>query len=627
MPLRLRQLERALAGVGASLSSYSTAAAHADASCGQSFRTQLPPPSSVLQWNTLIRGSDSPLGAFRVFRSMLRQGFPPNNFTFPFLLKACSARAIEPHGCAAHAHIVKAGLHLDPYVRCGLMHLYSQRNDLAATRRVFQERLDEDTGCCNALIHGYVEAGELGLARGVFDAMERRDAVSWNTMIHGYAVAGDLSEARNLFARMPQLNVVSWNSMLAAHARQGDVESARKVFAEMPKRDVFSWNTMLACLARSKCADEALALFEEMKRANEKPNDATMVSLLSACSHLGALDRGKQLHQSMDEKNIKINTILATALIDMYAKCGSIALAMEIFRDIQHKDLLAWNTIIGGMAIHGHAEGALQLFNEMTNSGISPDDITFVMLLTACSHAGMVTEGKRMLDCMKDEYGIDPKVEHYGCVIDLLARAGLLEEAMELTKHMPMEPNAPTWGALLGGCKIHRNSEIADGVGKHLIHLQPRHSGRYILLSNIYATVGRWDDVNKIRSNMLVSGVAKIPGISMIELDGKVSQFVAGDQSHQQYEDIYLKLMETFERLKVEAGHLPATWEVSLDIEEEEKEQALSVHSEKLAIALGLLRTDTEATIRIFKNLRKDHIKLTSLIAIEDIVTDATSAT
>ncbi|RWV86025.1 hypothetical protein BHE74_00015940 [Ensete ventricosum] len=438
---------------------------------------------SVLHWNTLIRGlssGDNPREAIHVFRSMLRRGFMPNNYTYPFLLKACAACASsESYGCAAHARVVKTGLELDPYIQSALIHTYSEGKDLGAARRVFDRCDDRETVCWNAMIDGYVKAGELAVARGVFDRMERKDVVSWNTMIHGCAILGELGEARKLFAGMPQRNVVSWNSMLAAHAKCGDVEGARAVFAEMPKRDIISWNTMLACLAQSGCSEEALALFDEMRRTDEEPTDATMVSLLSACAHLGALDEGERLHAYMEEHKIELNTILSTALVDMYAKCGSISRAAEIFDGIEQKDLLAWNAIIGGMAIHGRADGALQLFDEMTKrSGVRPDDITLVMVLTACSHAGMVKEGRRMLKCMKDSYGIEPKLEHYGCVIDILARAGLFEEAAELTRAMPMEPNAPALGALLGGCRIHRNSEVADGVGRHLLRLQPSHSGR-----------------------------------------------------------------------------------------------------------------------------------------------------
>ncbi|CAL9146551.1 unnamed protein product [Musa hybrid cultivar] len=497
----------------ATLLSHYPLAAHGGASYAKSLFSQFLRPS-VLHWNTFIRGlssGENPHEAIRVFRSMLRGGFLPNNFTYPFLLKACAACASESYGCAAHARIVKTGLELDPYIQSALIHAYSESKDLGAARRVFDQCDDRETVCRNAMIDGYVKAGELALARGVFDRMERKDVVSWNTMINGCAILGDLSEARKLFAGMPQRNVVSWNSMLAAHAKCGNVEGARRVFAEMPKRDIISWNTMLACLAQSGCSEEALALFDEMRRTDEKPTDATMVSLLSACAHSGALDQGEQLHASMEEHKIKLNTILSTALVDMYAKCGSISRAAEIFYAIEQKDLLAWNAIIGGMAIRGRADEALQLFDEMTKSGVRPDDITFVMVLTACSHAGMVKEGRRMLSCMKDS------------VIDLLARAGLFEEAAELTRAMPMEPSAPALGALLGGCRIHRNSEVADGVGRHLLHLQPGHSGRYVLLSNIYATAGRWDDAKEVRGRMLINGVAKTPGTSMIEPNGTPS--------------------------------------------------------------------------------------------------------
>ena len=328
------------------------------------------------------------------------------------------------------------------------------------------------------MLDGFVKCGEVVLARSVFDRMECQDVVSWNTLINGYSILGDLAEARRLFARMPQRNLVSWNSMLAAHTKCGDVEGARKVFDEMPRHDVVSWNTLLACYAQNGCCDEAFGLFDEMQRAGVKPTDASVVSMLSVCAHLGALGCGERLHGFIVEHKIELNTILATALVDMYAKCGQISRAYENFYAIEHKDELAWNAIIAGVAVHGQAKEALRLLSEMMHYGNRPDDITFVAVLSACSHAGMVREGRQLLDSMKRTYGVEPKVEHYGCVIDLLARNGLLEEAESLMESMPMEPNAPAWGALLGGCRIHGNSEVADGVGKRLLSLQPKHSGR-----------------------------------------------------------------------------------------------------------------------------------------------------
>ncbi|CBI29005.3 unnamed protein product, partial [Vitis vinifera] len=397
----------------------------------------------------------------------------------------------------------------------------------------------------------------------------------------------------------------------------GKRDDAFGLFSEMPCRDVVSWNSMLACYAQCGKPNEALALFDQMRAVGVKPTEATVVSLLSACAHLGALDKGLHLHTYINDNRIEVNSIVGTALVDMYAKCGKISLATQVFNAMESKDVLAWNTIIAGMAIHGHVKEAQRLFKEMKEAGVEPNDITFVAMLSACSHAGMVDEGQKLLDCMSSSYGIEPKVEHYGCVIDLLARAGLLEEAMELIGTMPMEPNPCALGALLGGCRIHGNFELGEMVGKRLINLQPCHSGRYILLSNIYAAAKKWDDARKVRNLMKVNGISKVPGVSVIELKGMVHRFVAGDWSHPESNKIYEKLNEIHTRLKSAIGHSADTGDVLLDMEEEDKEHALPVHSEKLAIAYGLLHLDSKEAIRIVKNLRvcRDCHHVTKLIS------------
>ncbi|MQL72209.1 hypothetical protein Taro_004517 [Colocasia esculenta] len=562
---------------------------------------------SIFSWNSIIRGLSScrkPEQAVSFFSEMLRRGFRPNKFTFPFVIKACTESSLIRSGLSVHTHAVKSGLESDPYVHSALIHMYANSKNLHTARKLFDQCSERDVVSWNSMIDGYVKCGELDLARSVFDRMACRDVISWNTMINGYGLMGNLIQARSLFEQMPLRNVVSWNSILAGHAKCGDVEGAYRIFSEMPHRDVVSWNAMLACYAQSGQSNEALALFNEMHSLKVKPTDATIVSLLSACGHLGALDQGECVHAYMKEHMIAINIVLGTALVDMYAKCGIIYLAKEIFDVLEHKDALAWNTMIAGLAMHGHAHEALQLFDEMVETGIRPDDITFIALLGACSHSGMVDKGRQLLQSMSTTYGIDPKVEHYGCVVDLLARAGLLEAAMEVIGNMPMEPNANAWGALLGGCRIHGNIDVGEGVGKRLLDLQPKHSGRYVLLSNIYATANKWEEARKVRKLMSAKGVAKLPGLSVIELEGAVHRFTAGDQTHPKTDAIYNKLFEISKQLKVEVGYAPDTKQVMFDIEEEEKEHSLSVHSEKLAVAFGLLYSQPCTVIRVVKNLR-----------------------
>lgn len=398
--------------------------------------------------------------------------------TYPFVIKACNLSSMTWLGTFVHAHVVKSGFECDSYILSSLIHLYANGKDLAAAKQLFDVCSDSDAVSWNAMIDGYAKLGEMGHARVLFDRMVCRDVISWNTMINGYAIIGSIDDAKRLFDEMPDKNLVSWNSMLAGFVKCGNVDDAFGLFCEMPCRDVVSWNSMLACYSQHGKPNEALQLFEQMRATGVKPTEATVVSLLSACAHLGNLDKGLNLHAYINDNRIEVNAIVATALVDMYAKCGNISLATQVFNAMESKDVLAWNTILAGLAMHGHVNKAQQLFKEMREAGVEPNDITFVAMLSAFSHAGMVDEGRKLLDCMSSRYGIEPKVEHYGCVIDLLSRAGFLEEAVELIGTMPMEPNPGALGALLGGCRIHGNLELGEMVGEHLINLQPCHSGR-----------------------------------------------------------------------------------------------------------------------------------------------------
>ncbi|CAN6481726.1 unnamed protein product [Victoria cruziana] len=579
------------------------------------FRTIRNP--SIFTWNCMIRSlaaGDSPREAIILFSQMLRGGFRPNNFTYPFVVKACTESSAVDFGISVHARTLKSGLDRDAYVRSSLIHMYSRSNRVEDARRLFEGISERDVASWNAMVDGYVRSGDIVVAQSLFDQMACKDVVSWNTMITGYSNIGRLEDARKMFDESPSRNIVSWNAMLTGYAKAGDVESARRVFDEMPRRDVVSWNAMIACYSQRNRSIDALLLFQEMRAVCVKPTEATLVCVLSACADLGALDQGKRLRSYIDSHRIKLNTVLGTALTDMYAKCGSIEEAIEVFNLIPEKDVLSWNTIIAGLAMHGHVKRCYQLFMQMIQSGNEPDDITFVAMLSSYSHAGMVEEGLQLLDCMTSRFNISPKAEHYGCVIDLLGRAGLLEKAMELISGMPIEPNAGAWGALLGACRIHGNVELGERVGEHLISLEPEHSGRYVLLSNIYALAERWVDAREVRKLMNTRGVSKPPGFSFLEMRS-VKAFIASLQAiaHiEKNEKIHRMLGGIHDKLRREEGYVPDTKQVLFDVEEEEREQAVSVHK-------------TEFVMRIVKNLRfctdcHSFMKLISKVYKQEIV-------
>ncbi|WOK96073.1 hypothetical protein Cni_G04780 [Canna indica] len=424
-----------------------------------------------------------------------------------------------------------------------------------------------------------------------------------NALIHMYSSHGNIVAAQQLFDFCSFLDQISWNSMIAGYLKCGLVVEARALFDAMPSKDVVSWTTMIGGYAQHDQFMETLELFNEMQVGPIRPDETTLVSVISACAHLSALEQGKWVHAYIKKNSIDINIFLGTTLIDMYMKCGSVETALEVFNGMKDRGISAWNAVISGLAMNGLVMESLERFADMENSGVLPNEITFVGVLGACRHAGLVDEGRQHFKSMQQTYGIQPNVKHYGCMVDLFGRAGLLKEAEEFMESMPMTPDVATWGALLGACKKHGATEIGEQVGKKLIELEPQHDGFHVLLANIYASTGRWDDVMKLRGTMRKRGVMKIPGCSMIESNGVVHEFLAGDRTHPQMEKIDKMIEEMTWRLKTE-GYQPDITDVAYDIEEEEKETTLYRHSEKLAIAFGLISTFPPTPIRIMKNLR-----------------------
>ncbi|CAN6724502.1 unnamed protein product [Malus baccata var. baccata] len=424
-----------------------------------------------------------------------------------------------------------------------------------------------------------------------------------NAFIHMYSSCGEIMAAQKLFNAAYNLDQISWNSMISGYLKCGLVENARTLFDSMPEKDIVSWSAMISGYAQQDQFSETLALFQEMQLLGIRPDETTLVSVVSACTQLAALDLGQWIHAYIRKNGLKINVFLGTTLINMYMKCGCVENALEVFEGTSEKGVSSWNALILGLAMNGLVEKSLETFSEMKKCGVAPNEITFMGVLGACRHMGLVDEGRRHFDSMVQEHKIERNVKHYGCMVDLLGRAGMLKEAEELLESMPMMPDVATWGALLGACKKHGDHDRGERIGRKLIELEPDHDGFHVLLSNICASKGNWDDVHEIRGIMMQHGVVKTPGCSMIEADGVVHEFLAGDKKHPRIKETDAMLDEIAKRLKKE-GYAPDTNEVSFDIDEEEKETALSRHSEKLAIAFGLIAISPPSPIRIMKNLR-----------------------
>lgn len=414
------------------------------------------------------------------------------------------------------------------------------------------------------------------------------------------------------------------NGLIKLYTTCGRVDEARDLFDEMSERDLVSWSTMVSGYVQNGCSNEALVLFKQMQAQNVKADEFTLASVVGACGDMGALDLGKWVHSYIDKEGIDIDIVLGTSLVDMYSKCGSLDNAIRVFEGMSKRDVMAWSTMIGGCAIHGFGEKALKVFHAMKSANVRPNSVTFTCVLCACSHSGLVKEGCQYFNSMSLDYGITPQIEHYGCMVDLFCRAGLVLRAHKFIQKMPIKPNAVLWRTLLGACKTHGYKELIEIITREVLELEPHSAENFVLVSNVYASLGRWSSVSKIRSQMKHKKAKKQHGWSSIEMGFVVHQFVMGDELHPEIRQIYQMLDQMAIKLKQE-GHVATTIDVLHDIDEEEKEHALGFHSERLAIAYGLLRLSKDSPIRIVKNLKvctdcHSVIKLISSVYKRDII-------
>ncbi|KAK9682707.1 hypothetical protein RND81_10G090800 [Saponaria officinalis] len=338
---------------------------------------------------------------------------------------------------------------------------------------------------------------------------------------------------------MPERNVVSWSTMVSGYVKAGDMVMGRLLFDKMPVKNQVSWTIIVSGYAEKGLTKEAISLYDEMEKAGFKLDDGTIISILSACAESGLLELGKRVHSSIKATRFRCSVAVTNSLVDMYAKCGNVKQALALFEGMSKRDLVSWNAVIQGLAMHGHGEAALKLFYRMEQEGFHPDKVTFVAILCACTHMGSVDKGVEFFNAMEKVYGLVPQIEHYGCLIDLLGRGGRLEEALRVANSMPMEPNTIIWGSLLGACRMHDAVELGGEVLKHLIKLNPDDTGNFSMLSNIYAAAGDWANVANVRRAMKSIGIQKPSGASSIELNGEVHEFTVFDKSHPKSKSIY----------------------------------------------------------------------------------------
>ncbi|KAK7852426.1 pentatricopeptide repeat-containing protein, partial [Quercus suber] len=483
-----------------------------------------------------------------------------------------------------HAITCKTGLDTDRIVAGKLLlHCAVSISDaLDYARRLFHHFPDPDVFMFNSIIRGFAESNTPRNSLVAFVEMRRRacvlDSFSFAFVLKGAANYGCL---------------------------RGELELAKEVFLEMPVKDDVSWSSMIAGFAQNGCFDEAFGFFRKLLWVGMRPNEVSLTGVLSACAQAGAFEFGKILQGFLEKAGFLWMISVNNALMDTYCKCGNVGMARLVFeRMLENKSIVSWTTMIAGLAMHGNGEEAIQLFHDMEASGIRPDGVTFISILYACSHAGLIEQGCKYFSKMKDVYGIEPVIEHYGCMVDLYGRAGKLQKVYDFVCQMPISPTAIIWRTLLGACSIHGNVKLGEQVKERLSELEPSDSGDHVLLSNIYAIAGKWKDVATVRRSMTDQKIKKTPGWSMIEVDKIMYTFVAGGKQDKITEEAYEKLREIISKLRIEGGYVPEVGSVLHDIEEEEKEDSVSRHSEKLALAFGMARLCEGRVIRIVKNLR-----------------------
>uniref|UniRef100_A0A9I9CI83 Pentatricopeptide repeat-containing protein n=1 Tax=Cucumis melo TaxID=3656 RepID=A0A9I9CI83_CUCME len=519
-------------------------------------------------FNVMIRGLSTawnkPSLALEFYSRMKFLGLKPNKFTYPFLFIACSNLLAVDNGRMGHCSGIKRGLDEDGHVSHSLITMYARCGKMGDARKVFDEISQKDLVSWNSMISGYSKmrhAGEaVGLFREMMEAGFQPNEMSLVSVLGACGELGDLKlgtwvEEFVVENKMP-LNSFMGSALIHMYGKCGDLVSARRIFDSTKKKDKVTWNAMIT--GQNGMSEEAIKLFQDMRVSSTAPDQITLIGILSACASIGALDLGKQLEIYASERGYRDDIYVGTALVDMYAKCGSLDNAFRVFYGMPKKNEVSWNAMISALAFHGQAQEALALFKSMMNEGgtVSPNDITFVGVLSACVHAGLVDEGRRLFHMMSSSFGLVPKIEHYSCMVDLFSRAGHLEEAWDFIMAMPEKPDEVILGALLGACQKRKNIDISERVMNLLLELEPSNSANYVISSKLYAKLGRWDDSAMMRMLMKQKGVSKTPGCSWIDINSQLHEFHAGDVLHQEWIEIHQILDLLIDDLRRE-GYIP----------------------------------------------------------------------
>ncbi|XVF56449.1 hypothetical protein PTKIN_Ptkin06aG0121400 [Pterospermum kingtungense] len=608
----------------------------------------------------------------KLFEDMQNEGIKPNQFTLSSVLKCCSSLSELRIGRGVHGWILRNGVALDVVLENSLLDFYVKCEDFESAKCLFELMEERNSVTWNIMIGAHLNVGDVYKAVDLFRRLSFKDVASWNTIINGVMQNGYEKTALELLYEMVKdgtlFNEITFsvalvlvsslvdlelgkqihgriltfgievdgfirNSILDLYCKCGEMKLALKVFEKMDMdfgrkensiEEMVSWSSIISGLVLNSQFEDAFRTFTSMICKEIEVDRFTVTSIISACANYGILGLGQQVHALIQKTGHKVDAYLGSSLIDMYGKCGNLDDARMIFKQTNDKNVVLWTSMISSCALHGQGREAVQLFEFWASEGIRPNEVTFIGVLTACSHAGLVEEGCRYFKLMKEVYGIKPGVEHFTCMADLYGRAGQLNETKKFIHENDISHMSAVWRSFLSSCRLHRDLEMAERVSEKLLGLEPLDAGPYILLSNICATKQRWDDAAEVRNLMQSRGVKKHPGQSWIQIKNQVHTFVMGDRSHPQKDEIYSYLDKLIGRLR-EIGYSSDAKVVMQDVEEEQGEMLLGFHSEKLATAYGIISTASQTPIRIMKNLRvcndcHNFMKYTSRLLDREII-------
>ncbi|KAM7275824.1 hypothetical protein ACFE04_017690 [Oxalis oulophora] len=580
---------------------------------------QLTPPihRSVVSWTSIISGSVQSghfASAINHFLHMRREEILPNDFTFPGVFKAAALLQWRDVGEQAHALAVKTGLIWDVFVGCSCFDMYSKLGLRDEAVKLFDEMPDRNLVTWNAYMSNAVLDGRAMKAVDAFIEFRRiggePDSITYCAFLNACAALSSLKLGSQLHGFVVRTgfekNVSVSNGLIDFYGKCKDLEMAEMVFNEIGirKNDV-SWGSLVAVLVQNDEDEKCCEVFLQAREKGEEPTDFMISSVLSACAKLAGLELGKLIHGLAVKACVETNIFVGSSLVNMYGKCGAVESSEKVFYEMSDKNLVTWNAMIDAYAHQGQSDIAVRLFDEMTSGGgsVLPNYVTLVCVLSACSKAGEVNKGMEIFESMRENYGIEPREEHYACIVDLLGRAGMVDNAYEFVTKMPISPPIAVWGALLNACRMYGKPELGKIAANKLFELDPKDSGYHVLLSNSLATVGRWDESNFIRMEMNDIGIKKSVGYSWIFAKNKNHVFRAKDTSHASNTEIQAMLATLTRRMEA-AGYTPDTNFALYDLEEEEKITEVGYHSEKIALAFGLIAIPRGVPIRITKNMR-----------------------